>query len=237
MIVNGRLTFENLTSDPSSAVEGDLYYNSTDKKLKSYNGTSWDDIGGGVPLDWMFDASLYTVYEDWEGVGIGTFSGNSDWNLATAQEASFIGTPVREVVASTTSGGTGKELHIGVSCSNGSNGWYRIEVDSLTLPADKTGYWMRVTTQFYDQGAYAYPYIKWKINGTTYSYDYATYQSSINIIKNSGGTYDVYVGINKLLVSGLANITSIGFFVEAKTGSTGYSASSQIYVDDVRYLE
>ena len=49
MIVNGRLSFENLTGDPTvpSPVEGDLYYNSTDKGMKLYDGSSWNAVGGG----------------------------------------------------------------------------------------------------------------------------------------------------------------------------------------------
>ena len=31
-------------SDPSTAVEGDIYYNSTTHKLKVYNGTAWIDL-------------------------------------------------------------------------------------------------------------------------------------------------------------------------------------------------
>ena len=55
MNVNGRLTFENLTADPTSPApaEGDLYYNSTDKGMKLYDGSSWNAVAGGskVMLD------------------------------------------------------------------------------------------------------------------------------------------------------------------------------------------
>ena len=43
MKVNGTLKFKNLASDPSTPVEGQIYYNSTDKKIKFYDGTSWVD--------------------------------------------------------------------------------------------------------------------------------------------------------------------------------------------------
>ena len=39
------ITIENLTSDPSSALSGRLYYNNTDNKLKYYNGTSFIELG------------------------------------------------------------------------------------------------------------------------------------------------------------------------------------------------
>lgn len=41
------VAFENKTSDPT-AVEGKLYYNSTDKEFKYYNGSSWKTVGGAI---------------------------------------------------------------------------------------------------------------------------------------------------------------------------------------------
>lgn len=35
-----------LASDPSSPVEGQVYYNTTSKKLRQYNGSAWVDVGG-----------------------------------------------------------------------------------------------------------------------------------------------------------------------------------------------
>jgi hypothetical protein len=40
----GQLRFVPLASDPAGAETGDVYYNSTDNKLKVYNGTSWVDL-------------------------------------------------------------------------------------------------------------------------------------------------------------------------------------------------
>lgn len=37
-----------LSSDPSSPVEGQIYYNTVDKKLKQYNGTTWVEYGTGA---------------------------------------------------------------------------------------------------------------------------------------------------------------------------------------------
>ena len=43
------LLFENKSSDPAGT-EGQVVYNSTDKKLKYYDGTAWVDAGAGDPL-------------------------------------------------------------------------------------------------------------------------------------------------------------------------------------------
>jgi hypothetical protein len=40
----GQVRYQPLASDPSGAEGGDVYYNSSDNKLKVYNGTSWVDL-------------------------------------------------------------------------------------------------------------------------------------------------------------------------------------------------
>ena len=37
-----------LASDPGSPVNGQMYFNSSTKKLRTYNGTSWDEYGTGA---------------------------------------------------------------------------------------------------------------------------------------------------------------------------------------------
>lgn len=39
--------FAPLSSDPGSAVAGDMYYNTTSNKVRYYNGTTWADLGAG----------------------------------------------------------------------------------------------------------------------------------------------------------------------------------------------
>lgn len=39
---------QNLTSNPTPYGAGHTYYNTTDKELRTYNGTSWDVVGGNV---------------------------------------------------------------------------------------------------------------------------------------------------------------------------------------------
>jgi hypothetical protein len=40
----GQVRFIPLSADPAGAEAGDVYYNSSDNKLKVYNGTSWVDL-------------------------------------------------------------------------------------------------------------------------------------------------------------------------------------------------
>lgn len=40
----GQVRFVPLAADPAGAATGDVYYNSTDNKLKVYNGTAWVDL-------------------------------------------------------------------------------------------------------------------------------------------------------------------------------------------------
>ena len=42
-LLNARI--QNLTTDPASAVAGQLYFNTSDKKLRVYNGTKWENAG------------------------------------------------------------------------------------------------------------------------------------------------------------------------------------------------
>ena len=39
-----RVGFPEGTSDPSSPSTGDLYFNTSDKKLRVYDGTSWSNV-------------------------------------------------------------------------------------------------------------------------------------------------------------------------------------------------
>ena len=39
------LNLLNATADPSPAVQGDLYYNSTSDKIRFYDGSQWNDVG------------------------------------------------------------------------------------------------------------------------------------------------------------------------------------------------
>jgi hypothetical protein len=45
--ISDRVGFPNRSSDPSPASAGDVYYNTSDNKLKLYNGSAWETIGGG----------------------------------------------------------------------------------------------------------------------------------------------------------------------------------------------
>ena len=68
------LELEPLATAPTSPVEGQLYYNSTSKKVQTYNGTSWEDMGGGG-----IQLKQFRYYQS-------TFSRYSEWTFGADQE-------------------------------------------------------------------------------------------------------------------------------------------------------
>jgi hypothetical protein len=55
-----------LSSDPSSARAGDIYYNSTAQELRVYTGTEWKPIGGNTDTGLLvhqhtYDGDIYSV--------------------------------------------------------------------------------------------------------------------------------------------------------------------------------
>ena len=44
---DNRVGFAISTANPGTASEGDIYFNSTDKQLRGYDGSAWAAIGGG----------------------------------------------------------------------------------------------------------------------------------------------------------------------------------------------
>lgn len=42
--INDSILLELRTTNPSTPEEGEMYYNSSDKKLKIYNGTDWVNL-------------------------------------------------------------------------------------------------------------------------------------------------------------------------------------------------
>ena len=70
-----------LATDPSGARIGDIYYNTTDLKLKFYDGSTWNLVGGGAItglLDHIhtYDGSIFSV-ETIEVPSSGTVDGGS----------------------------------------------------------------------------------------------------------------------------------------------------------------
>ena len=78
---------EVLAGDPGTAVQGQLYFNSTSSKFRGYNGVSWEDIGSGSGggLTWVAKTGNYTAAN---GDGI-----LADTDTVGAWELTLPGTP------------------------------------------------------------------------------------------------------------------------------------------------
>ncbi len=65
-------------SDPGTAEAGDLYYNTTDNKVKVYDGTAWSEVaGGGGGSNQPTTLSTKDILGDGSGVALYQFDGNS----------------------------------------------------------------------------------------------------------------------------------------------------------------
>ena len=70
-----------LATDPSGARIGDIYYNTTDEELRFYDGTNWNQVGGGAItglLDHIhtYDGAVFSV-EATEVPAAGTIDGGT----------------------------------------------------------------------------------------------------------------------------------------------------------------
>ena len=70
-----------LATNPSAARIGDIYYNTTDEELRFYDGTNWNQVGGGAItglLDHIhtYDGAVFSV-EATEVPASGTVDGGS----------------------------------------------------------------------------------------------------------------------------------------------------------------
>ena len=104
-IRSNRIGFAASTSDPSSASEGDGYYNSTDNQLKLYDGSAFNAVKGSGTVDLVASGTLSNgqtviVTSDGKVAGVSTSdisqsvgspavfeSANSQWTSATFDSA------------------------------------------------------------------------------------------------------------------------------------------------------
>ena len=94
-------------SEPASPVEGQMYYDSTDQKVKFYNGTSWENIeGSSSPAFWL-DSDLYEIYDDPNNYDTDTFTSNDKWETG--------GDGSKNIVESTNSVNAGKEFRLRIN--------------------------------------------------------------------------------------------------------------------------
>jgi len=104
------ITIPVLSSDPSGAVPGQMYYNSTDKGIKNYNGTAWDLMTN------KFSAIGGTVTEV-NGYKYHTFTSSGTFTALTSGTVEYL------IVAGGGSGG-GFSYGGGYECGGGGAGGY-----------------------------------------------------------------------------------------------------------------
>ena len=77
----------NLANDPSSPVEGEIYYNTTSDTVKVYANGAWASIGSGgaAAVDGLTDVTISGVIADNEVLAYDTAT--SQWINQTAAEA------------------------------------------------------------------------------------------------------------------------------------------------------
>lgn len=56
------LRLVNLPSDPATGSEGDMYWNTVDKVIKIYNGTTWNPAGGNPNVMEVDGGSASSTY-------------------------------------------------------------------------------------------------------------------------------------------------------------------------------
>ena len=223
MLLNGKLELENLTSDPGSPTEGMLYYNSTDKKVKVYDGSSFSQAGRALDICWFLKTpaeSGYSVFDDF-GSGLG------NWTVAT-------------------SGGTvtTSANKMTVESSLSTSGAETASAESISLPAGKD-HWFFITING-GAGGRNTAYLKGtlyfggsSINLVFYSSGTATYsfsESTIMYIKYKGAnTYDVYKGSSIILSDVVSASPEIKFDTQVSASSSSSSAS--IIVEQMLYAD
>ena len=74
-----RFGLPSAASDPGTAEAGDLYFNTTDNKVKVYDGTAWSEVAGGGGGGSNQPTTLNTkdILEDGSGIALYQFDGNS----------------------------------------------------------------------------------------------------------------------------------------------------------------
>lgn len=120
-----------LASDPSSPVEGQIYYNSTDKALKQYNGTAWIEYGTGV------GSGNVTKASNSAHAGALQVSGGTDKSIAdTSLTAGLVKTDANGVPSNATSGTDYAPATTGTSAlkGNGSGGFAGATLNDVGAP-------------------------------------------------------------------------------------------------------
>jgi len=231
------------SSDPTSHVAGNLWYNTTDKKLRVSTGDTIVTMGDEDATEpWYLSSTYYDVYDDFDSYSTGTFATNSKWDIAT------VNTGQCNITASTTAGGTTNELQMYQAVSAGGSA---PEISAIAnAMTDNLSVWARLWIWQVKGSGYnnivrtSYAYVTVD-GGTTWTTIYTGgVYSNLNvktalqvlIVALGDDKYDVYCGGKKLASEQTASPLEFGvrFLGVNTTFSTGYA---YMYMDDVRQLK
>lgn len=197
-----------------------------------------DELGNKINTLTMFwlNSDLYETLDDFESYSTGAFTSTGDWTIT----ASGTGT-TSEIVSSTNSGGTGKELHIKVTSSSGSvsadyagfdaNHHAHCKIGMSFIADSNTGVNSTTVVRFYVGSTYVVLFEK--INqGELWSTEGSVINLDVKVVALGSNQYDVYVGGKKAASSITEATPTLKFYVNAADDAT--SSTAEMWVDDIR---
>ena len=136
MKIRSGINFGNLSSDPASANSGDVYFNTSTNTLRSYNGTSWSNVGSGAGSGGGGSKNYLSTIT----TSNGTNNGNGDFELGTTTGWSLGHSTVASgVISGVPTFGSGASANLSISTVTGGTqlaGTYSLDyVDSVATVA------------------------------------------------------------------------------------------------------
>ena len=245
MLINNNFVLAQLTSDPVGE-EGKIYYNTSTNKVRYYDGSTWQDLGGGtgtLGIPWWHDSGVYSVYDNFNGYSLGDFEPQvgTKWIWTPGSYGS-----VAVVAADDVNGEGGSGYCVAVrNHTEGASGTCSLTTGA-DFPTNKTAYWMRCSWYWSQAdtssgGSCSFGFSAGGTGGgggTIQSYSSgesgtvtANAVTDLYVFKN-GSTWDAYIGSRKV-VTGMSSVTSLGISITIGSGHQ----DAYLRIDDVRYID